>query len=75
MSRNTYYATPPNTPLSLLTALTNDRYIECLVSRNHRPGEERTYPRPLPGGEYVCMPICETCGVPFGKRVTWNGTL
>jgi hypothetical protein len=75
-TRTTYYATPPTTPLSLLTALTNARYLRCLRSRKHRPGERFTRPRPLPGGDAIRMPICPECGVPVtGKLVTWNGHL
>jgi hypothetical protein len=76
MNRNTYYATPPTTPLSLLTALTNERYVDCLRARKHRPGDELTRPRPVPGGEYRQFEICPACGVPVtGKLVTWNGTI
>jgi hypothetical protein len=75
-TRTTYYQTVHDTPLSLLTERTNARYLRCLRSRKHRPGDELTRPRPLPGGESFRFPICPECGVPVtGKLVTWNGHL
>ncbi len=76
MTRTTYYASLSATPLSKLNVRTNERYLRCLRSRKHRPGEEWTRPRPLPGGNYTQYPICANCGVPLhGKPVTWNGHL